>query len=256
MGKFFFTLVLFFSSVAWSYDFSKSARREPGEDFSKYVQFSRLMTEGPETSGSAYNSAMPYDPGRLPEVAKWPSKQMMQEQFERIRDRRWIVGRQNQDFLRRITWMYPDDGCYARASLMNKLLMEQGHQPGNKIFVFGNLGVESPNAIHGFVTWWYHVAPIVEVEGKKYVLDPAIEPKRPLTADEWLSRMSESTGDLLVAVCGSGTYHPGDSCNRVSDGVEEDAYYEQLPFLGHEWFRLVDLNRDPERELGEHPPWL
>jgi hypothetical protein len=76
-----------------------------------------------------------------------------------------------------IPFSYPEDGCYARAQEMSLLLEQYGVVTG-KVFIEGDLRVETNNSPKGFVEWWYHVAPIVLVDtGEKveqYVLDPSL----------------------------------------------------------------------------------
>ncbi|MFK5282143.1 hypothetical protein ACI3PL_21545, partial [Lacticaseibacillus paracasei] len=73
---------------------------------------------------------------------------------------------------------------------------------------------------------------------------------------DWLATMSKNPDSLEVAVCGSGSYTPYDACQRDSDGVESTALYDQPSYLDAEWQRLQRLGRNPEKELGDLPPWL
>ncbi len=158
--------------------------------------------------------------------------------------------------MRRSSWLYPDDGCFARASLAILNLSKWNVAVPKKVFVFGDLRVETKNSPSGFVTWWYHVAPLVEVNGEKFVLDPAIEPSRPLPLGDWLARQSANPDALEVAVCGSGSYTPYDECFKETDGEETSALSEQGYYLDAEWERLQRLGRNPVEELGDLPPWL
>jgi len=158
-------------------------------------------------------------------------------------------------FPRRSSWLYPDDGCYARAQLINRNLLQWMSTAPKKIFVFGDLNVKTANSPYGEVTWWYHVAPIVQVQGVKFVLDPSVDPIRPLKLEEWLSAMAANPGELEVAVCGSGSYTPLDSCDKEANDKEPEAERDQAFFLSPEWERVENLGRDPEKELGDDPPW-
>lgn len=86
-----------------------------------------------------------------------------------------------------IPFKYPEDGCYARAHEMSRLLEQKGILTG-KVFIEGSLRVETSNSPKGYVEWWYHVAPVllVEKDGKQevYVIDPSIF-DRPVPAEEW-----------------------------------------------------------------------
>ncbi len=76
-----------------------------------------------------------------------------------------------------IPFSYPEDGCYARAQEMSLILEQYGVVTG-KVFLQGDLRVETNNSPKGYVEWWYHVAPIVLVDTggqvEKYVLDPSL----------------------------------------------------------------------------------
>lgn len=86
-----------------------------------------------------------------------------------------------------IPFGYPEDGCYARAQEMSLILDKKGITTG-KVFIEGDLRVDTTNSPKGYVEWWYHVAPIVFVNKdnklEPYVLDPSLFDKAvPLT--EW-----------------------------------------------------------------------
>lgn len=203
---------------------------------------------------SALRSAKKYSEAELPEATPWVSHEILQMRFEKIRDERFLTLASDPDFPRRISWLYPKDGCFARASLFNRIAFRLFIPIPNKVFAFGNLRVKTPNARRGVVGWWYHVAPIVEVKGVKYVLDPAIDHEKPLPLEEWLSRMGKPE-KIKVAICNTGTYSPGDDCNKKTDGMELRALRTQKYYLELEERELRRMGRDPEIELGEHPPW-
>lgn len=233
----------------------KSAKREPGVSFRAYEARARTFGRSQmPTEKSAVDSAQPFGKAKLPTANKWENETLMLERFRSFRDLRFLQD-DTHAMKRRSTWLYPDDGCFARAALAVMNLKAAKVPVPSKVFVFGDLQVSTKNAEGGSVTWWYHVAPLVEVAGVKYVLDPAIEPSRPLKLDEWLATMSTTPQNLEVAICNSGTYTPYDSCGRVTDGVEEEAKNDQPMFLESEWSRLESLHRDPTRELGDDPPW-
>lgn len=95
-----------------------------------------------------------------------------------------------------IPFRYPEDGCHARAHEMSQLLEKMGYITG-KVFIEGNLRVETKNSPKGYVEWWYHVAPIILVEtrGKlePYVIDPSVFDK-PVPAEEWFAIQTRHPG--------------------------------------------------------------
>ncbi|MBA2405575.1 MAG: hypothetical protein H0V66_12435 [Bdellovibrionales bacterium] len=231
---------LFTSSIAMATDHYPSFR-ELDTDYSIYE--SSMMEKG--LRRSPLSSSVKYDETKLPEATSWTSIAVMQKRFEEMRDFRFLSSRRNPDVLRRASWNYPDDGCYARASLAMRNIFRWFIPMPNKVFVFGNLRVKTDNSPRGVVGWWYHVAPIVQVNGIKYVLDPAIEKSKPLPLKEWLARMG-TPEKIKVAICGSGTYSPGDNCDKESDGLELRAERAQMSYLEQEWSRMVRLGRENE----------
>lgn len=177
----------------------------------------------------------------------------IQSYFEKIRDARFIEDPQ-ENILRRITWLYPDDGCFARASMINEQLEAQGQATLSKLYVFGNLEAQSPNAVDGSVEWWYHVA-ATATDGKNiYVLDPSVEPMRPLLIKEWLGRLGQDPFKS-ISVCHPDTYTPYSHCYKPSTAEKTTALEDEIYFLPYEKSRLEWLGRDWKSELGDNPPW-
>jgi len=252
--------LIIFSSSAFAQDWTKSAVRERGASYLGYKSVAEtfaavggLATPDRVTPMQAAQTGANRN---LAAATEWESEQVMIERFSQFRDHRFMTTPNKPNFQRRSSWMYPDDGCFARAALAVRNLVQWTFKAPSKVFVFGDLKVKSANAIGGEVTWWYHVAPMVEINGQKYVLDPAINPAGPLKLDDWLATMSETPENLEVSVCASGSYTPGDDCAKETDGIEAGAQSDQVWYLDMEWQRILDLNRVPEEELGDNPPWL
>ena len=252
-------LVLSQLSVAAPSFADKSAHREPGQSYLDYkarIPLLRVPNDPNEpVRVTAEGASVPYDPAKLPLATEWQSADEMLKRFQAMRDYRWLQTGDRPNFSRRLTWLYPDDGCFARAALAVMNLKTWGNEPPSKVFAFGNLLVKTANSLSGSVSWWYHVAPLVQVSGQKYVLDPALEPTAPLKLEEWLARMSQDISKLEVAVCGSGSYVPSDDCVKDTDGVETTAAVDINDYLRAEWSRMVQLQRDPSEVLGANPPW-
>lgn len=208
-----------------------------------------------QKSQSAYDSATPYDEIDISEIPNWDNNDFLRTGFDNVRNIRFLQTNSRPKFLRRSSWFYPDDGCFARAQLMNINFRNWKYQKiPAKIFVFGNLNVKTPNSPNGYVSWWYHVAPIIKIENIPYVLDPAIDPKSPQKLDQWILKQVDDLRDVKVALCSSNTYGPSEPCNS-SSYPDEIAVNDQLDYLEYEWERLIDLKRNPELELGDEPPW-
>jgi glutaminase-like protein len=77
-----------------------------------------------------------------------------------------------------IPFMYPDNGCWARAHEMCRLILAQGVQP-KKVWIHGHLDAATRNRSNCLVAWAWHVAPIVCVEDDytpqhMEVIDPSL----------------------------------------------------------------------------------
>jgi hypothetical protein len=96
-----------------------------------------------------------------------------------------------------IAFRYPTDGCYARAHLMVRHMVSLGYKPA-KVWAFSRskkepLYARTANHPRGYVTWRWHVAPILRVReagGKPrwYVIDPSLF-TTPVPVARWRGRM-------------------------------------------------------------------
>ena len=96
-----------------------------------------------------------------------------------------------------IPFVFPDDGCYARAHEMVRLMRLQNVE-AEKIWIYAssdtNLKPATVNHPNCGVAWWYHVAPTLQVQTasgvEKRVIDPSLM-TGPATADAWRQRQSD-----------------------------------------------------------------
>lgn len=230
--------------------FQEAARRYEG----RLKAAGRLEALG---DGSVFQSRVPYVQVKPEDLPAWGGMAELYERFYALRDRRFLETPTRPGFARRISWLYPDDGCFARAAMARKTIEEWGVPQPAKVFIFGygGLRVETPNHPAGFVEWWYHVAQVVSVEGRAFVLDPAVEPRRPLPLEEWVLRQNRDLPRVTLSLCGPYAYAPDSSCLESTPAAEERAPQSQRLFLGWEWNRQQDLGRRPELVLGDEPPW-
>jgi hypothetical protein len=232
----------------------RSQVRLPGEDFRSAAE-RYLGAKAQFPPGSAEDAAVYADQLDLSLATSWDSLGTMDaftEAFEAVRDARFMYTKDHPGFARRISWLYPDDGCFDRSALAVQKLAELNYPAPTKIFIFGNLGVKSPNAPGG-VGWWFHVVPIVSFHGQAYVLDQAVEPRRPLLLNEWLALVSEDPTDVKASICVSSAYLPESDCAYGKD--DSDALSDEVGYLKAEWKRQIHLKRDPTVVLGDKPPW-
>jgi hypothetical protein len=182
----------------------------------------------------------------------------LQDQFLAIRDERIHQDPEDPGRLRRIAFLFPDDGCHLRAALFNQSLERKGYARGYKIFAFGDLRVPTPHHPDGDVLWWFHVAPIFRVKEGLFVADPALFPAQPVPLKQWLKFLAPENDitKLRMVSCDAYAHSPHSRCMNGSQGTEEGAFkIHNREFLGYEWRRQVKLGRDPEKILGDFPPW-
>jgi len=103
-----------------------------------------------------------------------------------------------------IPFLYPDDGCWARAHEMYRLMLLQG-VTSKKVWIYGSLHVSTKNNPYCQVFWGWHVAPTVCVRGlglfgwlfrKEKVIDPALF-SGPVTKDVWKSAQGDANAQLV-----------------------------------------------------------
>lgn len=253
-------LVLAFTVTAKAEPIGISARRLPNE--SAAIAARRAYTVALKRGGfmdlktglTAQDAMRPFKEINLNSISSWPDKNFLTQNFEAVRDIRMVDMPETPKFPRRLSWLYPDDGCFARADLERKNLVERGLPPLQKIVITGDLTVKTANAPDGMVTWWWHISQIVRVGSEVYVLDPAIEPSRALPVREWLARMVPKVDEAQVAICSPFTYTISSDCNQPAD-QSESALSDEYYYLDYEWSRQVELGRDPNLVLGNSPPW-
>jgi len=182
--------------------------------------------------------------------------------FRALRDERALASTDEPWFPRRISWMYPEDGCWTRAEVFAGMANNRGFQKPYRLYSFGNLRVTSPNEdpLDGdnVVTWGWHVVPLVRSAdtGMPYALDPAIEPTRPLPWQEWLLRQVSSLNDVWVVVADHNAYSPSSPVTGGPDRYQDGVNHQQGHWLWKEMVRQRDeLGYDPNVVLADYPPW-
>ena len=203
-------------------------------------------------------------------VNAWPNLNIIRDNFEKIRDIRYFSDAQQKNFPRRISWLYPDDGCWTRAAAAIKDLFGplknrfNNFSRPSKIFVFGDLCVNTDNSKNKAVSWWYHTAPIIQDARTKqiYILDPAVNPYKPLTLRAWITEITSETGACAKSeshiesfnICNGYATTPNDSC-RGKYQNEIRSVLTQSIFQKYERDRQTELGRDANAVLGDLPPW-
>ena len=99
-----------------------------------------------------------------------------------------------------IPFLYPDDGCWARAHEMCRLMIGMGLSP-NKVWIRGSLRVNTRNNPSCFVRWGWHVAPTLCVRGpgwfqtQRMVIDPSLF-TTPVSEATWKSVQGDPSATL------------------------------------------------------------
>ena len=187
------------------------------------------------------------------------TEQQLERGFAAIRDTRWLYTPRRPDFPRRIPWLAAEIGCEERALGAQFYLQQAGYPRPYFIRVkkkegAPQLSLVTENDPEGMVSWSGHVAPVVRVNEQLAVLDPALNPYRPLTVLEWLDSFSTEEG-RDVALCRDRQTDVGcfDATPRELDSASvSDSLQVRLE---EEWRVQELIGRDPYRALGDCPPW-
>lgn len=185
-------------------------------------------------------------------VPSWPYQTILNF-FAFARDVRWLRMDGAPNIYRRVSWLYPDNGCESRSEIICHRAQISLLTKPYKIFVVGRVAPDTPNHPNGYVEWGFHVAPVVKSAGSgyPYVLDPALDPTRPLTFATWATRLKPIASVVFAAV-------PPSEYSLLSGGpggIEEALDEQETTYLSLEWERQVELDRNPNQVLFDNPPW-
>lgn len=177
------------------------------------------------------------------DVPEYASYEEVLEAFEYIRDARFL-SYENID--RKIPWLFVKDFCHTRAQIAVDELENAGFQKPKKVFLHGVLDIRNKYfQLKEGEMIWQHIAPIVNVNGQSYVLDPALSWEKPLSLHDWISTMTVDYEKIMIAVCSGDTYLQTASCNdpqKVSDfQLETDTEWA----LRFEWNTIKKAGDDP-----------
>lgn len=197
--------------------------------------------------------AKPLDRLTYEKVPAYQNATVATQSFVKVRDSKFIKDATH-NMVRRSSWLFPDDGCFARAALAVQNLKTWNMPVPAKLFIFGNLTVKTNNSPNGSVSWWYHVVPIVMVGQQPVIFDPAINPSGPMYLKDWIATMTTDLKTVSFSICKPTSYAPSSPCT-VDSTSSEPALDHQMMYLDYEWNRISDMKRDPTKELGDYPPW-
>ena len=94
-----------------------------------------------------------------------------------------------------IPFLFPHDGCWARAHEMCRLLIAAGAAP-RKIWISGQLSLQTTSDPACELIWNFHVAAIVGTGSKARVIDPATC-AGPVTRAKWITRLNATAYTVI-----------------------------------------------------------
>lgn len=213
-----------------------SAEREPGQDWMSAL----------EEQGFAPRSE-PQDIGGIPEWRHGPAA--LNRLFLSALNVRHYDNPNSRAFRRKAPWLYPIDGCYAKAAHVSYIAGNLGYSRPGKIYAYGSLRARSPYARNGSTVYWsYHMAAAYHIGATVWVLDPIVNAAAPVTQAQWLAAISNNPARVQVALCDSRSYSPHSPCRG---GGGNGAYLGHIEeFLRLEWSNLLRLGFSPVDLLG------
>ena len=119
-----------------------------------------------------------------------------------------------------IPYGYITDGCYARAHMMDESFRQHGINNA-KMFCKGDL--EAKNDLMT-ARWWYHVAPLVYIDGGDgkpvpKIIDPGFS-REPMDPEQWVAAMNKGPS-VEIDLVSAEQYYP-------RDGRPDDNFAESL----------------------------
>ena len=237
-----------------------SSKRYQGESYQEAAKrnFDKEFdyTTSKVGSTSAYDVSASLNAIDFSALTDWGDKEKVDHVFLSGRDSRFIDWKNgDKEYPRRLSWLYPQDGCYLRAEVLKNKLIEFNYAEAKKLYVFGDLVADTNNTETGKVAWWFHVVVVVTVGEQVYVFDPAIDPSHVLILDDWISKLGADVDNLKFSLCDANTFGPFNSCDQPSRMPEFVLTFLNGIFLDLEWMNLNKLGREADDELQEHPPW-
>lgn len=152
------------------------------------------------------------------------------------------------DFLRRGPWLYPANGCYAKAAHVSFLAKQKGLPQPGKIYVYGDLEFDSPYAKNGHRVYWrYHMAAAYLFDDQVFIVDPGMS-ATVLTQQNWLNLISPSPESVRVKYCDENSYSPLSTCVGGRGNGANLSHVRGI--LRDEWSNLRRLGYDPYVLLG------
>lgn len=246
-------LFLISSSLAYSQEIPVSPVRAPNQSWEEALSQqmdlwgeSVLAPESDLPEGIIPNLVTPNAIDGIPE---WPYGLAALNTFvSQVRHVRIYSNPNPGDYKRKAPWLYPIDGCYAKAAHVAAQASARGYARPGKVFAFGRLRYDSPYSRRGRVWWSYHVAAAYHIGPTVYVIDPMINGSAAMTLNQWLGQISNNPSSVRVKLCDANAYSPSSRC-RGSNG--NGAYLGHIRYvLQREYSNLKNLGLSPSKLLA------
>jgi hypothetical protein len=131
-----------------------------------------------------------------------------------------------------IPFLYPDNGCWARANQMCRLMFNVRLKP-RKVWINGNLKVSTKNNPSCSVSWGWHVAPVLCVRGpgifqsQQMVIDPSLF-SAPVTVAIWKGVQGDSNATLTFTSASIFTFFGGSTTDPTYWFTDQDLAFYRL----------------------------
>jgi hypothetical protein len=101
-----------------------------------------------------------------------------------------------------IPFLYPEDGCWARADRVCDLLSQRHSLRAAKVWIHGDLSVPTSNSPFCEVIWDWHVAPALRIgtgqPARLAIIDPGVSAEGPLSRRAWKSMMGDKAARISI----------------------------------------------------------
>ena len=218
------------------------------------------------SGGTAWDQRVSFaelDLSGLPQWTWWEAE----EAFNLIRDSRIFSdpAPERGGFFRRLSWLYPVDGCFIRAHMMPRALAGRGLPELRQIFLFGGDMLARSHWAPGFpdgIPWVYHVTAIISIDGEPWIIDPALFSDGLLTLRQWVALFVTNPSDLKASICHGETLSPANPCLEPArdERIPDYESYSDMDWLNQFLIAEADnvgqMGFEPMVILGDSPPWF
>jgi len=251
--KFIIPLITCIILIYSEHSTANSAARLAGESFLSASERS-LSSIKVKEKNTAFSKAMSFDQLDSSKVPEVESLEKLNSIFLYLRNLKFMKNIGEKE-IRRLSWFYPDNGCWLKAELMKENLKKFNSLKVGKVFIFGDLNVKTNFSPEGEVTWWYHVVPVLRVKNEVYAIDPTLNQSGPLKIKDWALLQTDDINSAKFNFCHANTFGPHSRCKRRLKEIQILVKTTQMDYLVKEKKRLKELGLDIETHLGDNPPW-